>query len=272
MELLSYAFIRNALIAGMLASIACGIIGTLVVNKRIVAICGGIAHASFGGIGLGYLMHVNPSISGLMFGIMSGLGIGWLSKKTKKSEDTSIAILWSVGMSLGIIFVSLSSGYVPDLFTYLFGNILSVTTVDIIAILILDCIIILWIWLVYKETMAICFDEQFSQIRGVPVNLLYLTMLVMVALTVGILMKVVGIILVIALLSLPAATAAKYTRTLKGMMILSIFLSMFFIISGLMISYFGDLPSGATIILFASAIFLLDHLRSILFRNKTVQK
>lgn len=256
MEIFKYQFIQNAFLAGLLASFACGIIGSIVVSKRIVSICGGIAHASFCGVGLGYLMKINPSLGAAIFGVLASLGIGTISKKTKKSEDTSIAVFWAAGMSLGIIFISLSKGYAPDLFTYLFGNILAVSGWDILLIFILDCIIGLVMVFFYKEILALCFDEEFMQVRGMPVFPLYLFMLVLVALTVVILMKVVGIILVIALLTLPAATSSKFTHTLKGMMALSVILSIVFISSGLILSFIFDLPTGATIILVATSIFL----------------
>ena len=258
MGILKYEFVRNALLAGALASISCGIIGSLVVSKRIVSICGGIAHASFGGVGLGYLLRMNPTWGALLFGVLTSLGIGTITKKSKHPEDTSIAILWAVGMSLGIIFIGLSRGYAPDLFTYLFGNILAVSRSDLISLLILDIVIGVGIFLLYNEIVALCFDEEFVQVRGVPVFRLYLLLLVLVSLTVVVLMKVVGIILVIALLSLPAATSSKFAHTLRGMMIGAVILSMLFIGGGLIVSYVLDLPSGATIILFSVAAFLIS--------------
>jgi len=259
-EILRYEFVRNALFAGMLSSIACGIIGSIVVSKRIVSICGGIAHASFGGVGLGYLLRINPSWGALLFGVLASLGIGGISKKTKHPEDTSIAILWAVGMSLGIFFVGLSKGYAPDLFTYLFGNILAVSRGDLFSIILLDVMIGAGVFLFYKEILALCFDEEFTRVRGIGVFSLYLFMLVLVSLTVVVIMKIVGIVLVIALLSVPAAISSKFTHTLKAMMAGSIILSMSFIVGGLAISYFLDLPSGATIILISAGAFLVAEL------------
>lgn len=259
LEMFSYTFIKNAFLAGILASIACGIIGSIVVSKRIVSLCGGIAHASFGGVGLGYLLRFNPSIGALLFGIVSSLGIGSVSKKAKQTEDTAIAIFWAVGMSLGILFISLARGYAPDLFTYLFGNILAVSPFDLCSLLILDIVIAAGYLLFYKETVALCFDEEFARVRGIKTFALYLGILFIVATAVVILMKIVGIILVIALLSLPAAAAGKFTRTLKQMMWLSVLLSMLFISAGIFLSYVSDLPSGATIILFAAGMFVASE-------------
>ncbi len=256
MEILEYTFIRNGLLAGVLASVACGIIGSLVVSKRIVSLCGGIAHASFGGVGLGYLLRFDPSLGALLFGALSSCGIGFITKKTKHPEDTSVAIIWAVGMSLGILFIALSRGYAPDLFTYLFGNILAVSRADLVSIVLLDLGVLSVVALFYREIVAVCFDEEFAKLRGMKVFPLYMMMLLLVSLTIVVLIKVVGIILVIALLSLPAATTAKFTRTLKGMMVASASLSMALIILGLVVSYLLDLPSGATIILLSAVVFV----------------
>ncbi|MCD4797733.1 MAG: metal ABC transporter permease, partial [Methanosarcinales archaeon] len=211
MELLQYEFIRNAIMAGILASISCGIIGVYVVVKRIVFISGGIAHASFGGIGLGYYLGINPILGVLPFSIASALSMGWVSKRSRLPEDTAIGILWAMGMSIGIILVSLTPGYAPDLMTYLFGNILTVPFSDIVLMLVLDAIIILVVYSFYKEFLALCFDEEFATVRGVHAERLYLILLCLIALTIVVLIRVVGIILVIALLTIPAAMSRQFT-------------------------------------------------------------
>ncbi|MCD4816702.1 MAG: metal ABC transporter permease, partial [Methanosarcinales archaeon] len=221
MELLQYEFIRNAIMAGILASISCGIIGVYVVVKRIVFISGGIAHASFGGIGLGYYLGINPILGVLPFSIASALSMGWVSKRSRLPEDTAIGILWAMGMSIGIILVSLTPGYAPDLMTYLFGNILTVPFSDIVLMLVLDAIIILVVYSFYKEFLALCFDEEFATVRGVHAERLYLVLLCLIALTIVVLIRVVGIILVIALLTIPAAMSRQFTSNLKKMMMLS---------------------------------------------------
>ena len=215
MELLQYEFIRNAIMAGILASISCGIIGVYVVVKRIVFISGGIAHASFGGIGLGYYLGINPILGVLPFSIASALSMGWVSKRSRLPEDTAIGILWAMGMSIGIILVSLTPGYAPDLMTYLFGNILTVPFSDIVLMLVLDAIIILVVYSFYKEFLALCFDEEFATVRGVHAERLYLVLLCLIALTIVVLIRVVGIILVIALLTIPAAMSRQFTSNLK---------------------------------------------------------
>jgi len=258
LEVLQYEFMQNALIAGLLAAIACGIVGVYVVVKRLVFISGGIAHASFGGIGLGYLLGINPVLGAMFFAIASALGMGLVTKRTKLSEDTAIGIMWAMGMALGVIFIGLAPGYTPDLFSYLFGSILTVPTFDLILMLILDVIIIAIVSLLYKEFLLLSFDEEFSTVAGVPTQRLYLLLLCLIALTVVVLIRVVGIILVIALLTIPAALARQFTHSLKKMMLLSILAGAVFTFSGLWLSYLLDLASGATIILVAGIVLFIS--------------
>ena len=260
MELLQYEFIRNAIMAGILASISCGIIGVYVVVKRIVFISGGIAHASFGGIGLGYYLGINPILGVLPFSIASALSMGWVSKRSRLPEDTAIGILWAMGMSIGIILVSMTPGYAPDLMTYLFGNILTVPFSDIVLMLVLDGIIILVVYAFYKEFLALCFDEEFATVRGVHAERQYLVLLCLIALTIVVLIRVVGVILVIALLTIPAAMSRQFTSNLKKMMMLSIIFGAVFSSGGIWLSYMFDVPSGATIVLVMSVVYLLYSL------------
>jgi zinc transport system permease protein len=259
--LLHYPFMQRALIAGILAAIACGIIGTYVVVKRMVFISGGISHASFGGIGLGYYLTqyiswMTPVYGALIFTLFSALGMGTFIRKTRLSEDTTIGIMWAVGMALGIIFIGLTPGYTPDLFSYLFGSILTVSISDLIMMAVLDAIIVVIVLSLYKELLAISFDQEFGTALGLPTQRLYLILLCLIALTVVLLIRVVGIILIIALLTIPAATARQHTHDLKKMMMLSIVFGIIAVLGGLWLSYELDLASGATIILLSGAIFL----------------
>jgi len=254
MGILHYEFVRNAVIASILVGIACGIVGSLVVVKRIVFISGGISHAAFGGIGIGLFLGFNPVIAAIPFSILSALLIGAL-KRARVSEDTSIGILWAVGMAIGIIFASLTPGYATDLISYLFGNILMVSKQDITMMIALDSLIILLIILFYREFLAVCFDEEFAATLGIPVNLFYSMLLCGVALSVVVLVKVVGIILVIALLTIPAAIAKQFTNDLKNMIITSTFVCIALTIAGLYLSFVLNLPSGATIVLFSALSF-----------------
>ena len=260
MDILQYEFMRNAFMAAFLVSIACGIVGTYVVVKRIVAISGGIAHTAFGGIGLGYLLKSDPILITVPWTILSALSMGLVSKETKISEDTSIGIFWAVGMALGILFIHLSEGYTPDLFSYLFGNILTVPQLELMIMGILDLIIVAFTFFLYKELKAVSFDEEFAEVSGVPTRYLYLLLLCLVALSVVVMIKVVGIILVIALLTLPAAIAKQHTKSLGRMMSFAVLLCIFLTIGGLWFSYVLDMPSGATIILLLASTFIASSL------------
>jgi len=259
-ESLQFEFFRNGLIGGVLASIACGIIGSYVVSKRIVFISGGISHACFGGIGIGYFLGFNPLIGALLFGVFSSFLMGEASLKAKEKEDTIIGVLWAVGMSLGIIFISLSKTYAPDLFSYLFGSILTITESDIKLMIFLDFFIFISVILFYKEFLAICFDEEFSRVRGLNVDFFYLFLLFLVALTTVLLLRVVGVILVIALLTIPSAIISQFFHSLKKIMLFSVLLGIFLMIAGLFLSYFLNLPSGATIVLLSSFCYLISLL------------
>jgi len=257
-DFLSYEFMRNALFAGLLASIVCGIVGTLIVVRRIVFIGGGISHASFGGVGLGYYLSIHPLLGALIFSLGSAIGIGLVSKHAKEREDTVIGIFWAAGMAIGIFFVGLTPGYAPDLMSYLFGSIIVVPTSDLWLMLLLDLFVVGVVILLYKEFQAISFDEEYATIAGLPVRFLYLLLLCMIAVTVVVLIRIVGVILAIALLTIPAAISGKFTFDLKRMMVLSIFLSALFIVIGLWLSFeFPGLRSGATIILVSALAYAI---------------
>ncbi len=257
-EALQYEFMRNALFAAILASIACGIVGTLVVIKKIVFISGGITHAAFGGIGLGYLLGINPVLTALPFSLLSAVGIGMIRKRTRISEDSAIGILWAVGMALGILFIGLTPGYAPDLFSYLFGSILTVPLSDILIMIVLDVIIIVTVFLLYKELQALLFDEEFSAIAGVRTNILYIVLLCLVALSIVVLIRVIGIILVIALLTIPTTIVRQFTNRLHTLMVFSIVSAVVFTVAGLWLSYVLNLPSGAVIVLVFAVAFLVS--------------
>jgi zinc transport system permease protein len=256
LEALQYEFMRNAQFAGLLAAVACGIVGVYVVVNRFVFISGGIAHASFGGIGLGYLAGISPVLGALFFTLASALGMGLVTRRTKMPEDTAIGILWAMGMAMGIIFIGLTPGYAPDLFSYLFGNILTVPRSGLILMLALDAIIVTIVIALYKDFLALSFDEEFGTTVGVPVERLYLLLLCMIALTVVVLIRVVGVILVIALLTIPAALAKQFTHDLRIMMILAVLFGALFTFGGLWLSYEFDLASGATIVLLSGSVLL----------------
>jgi zinc transport system permease protein len=257
-EALRFGFMRNALAAGLLVSVACGIVGTFIVVKRIVFISGGIAHAAYGGIGLGYFMGINPVLGAILFSLAAALGMGAVKRKTRERADTLIGVMWAIGMALGIVFVDLTKGYKADLMSYLFGSILAVPSSDLWIMLILDVVIFSLVALFYKELLAVSFDEVFATVENVPVTVVYMVLMGMVALTVVMLMRVVGLILVIAMLTIPAAISGQFVRDMRKMMLLATGLGVVFTTVGLMLSYFLNLTSGATIILFSGAAYLVS--------------
>jgi zinc transport system permease protein len=256
LEILGYEFFRNALLAGLLASIACGIIGSYVVVKRMVALSGGISHAAFGGIGLGYFLGFDPILGAVGFALAVSTGIGILREKAVQNLDTLIGAVWAAGMALGILFISLTPGYAPDLFSYLFGNILLVPQGDLLLMAVLALVIIGAVIIVYSPLLAVTFDEEYARVMNLPVTALMLLLLGLTALTVVMLIRVVGIILVIALLTLPAAIAREYAGEMRRMMVIAVAGGMIFTFSGIWLSYLFDIPSGATIILVSVVAYL----------------
>jgi zinc transport system permease protein len=263
-SLFNHAFLQNALLGGVLASVACGVMGTYVVVKRIGYLAGGIAHSVLGGMGIAYFAGESPIGGALVASIVAALIIGGVHLKWRQQEDTIISAIWAVGMALGVVFISRTPGYNIDLMSYLFGNILMISRGQLGLILIMDIVVIATVMLLYRQLLAVAFDEEYARLRGLPVTGLYLLLLCLVALTVVMLIQVVGLILVIALLTLPAAIARQYTVSLGRMMVLAALLGAAFTSGGLAISYGPDLPPGATIILLAGAAYLLS---SVIYRT-----
>ena len=253
----SYDFMRNALYASLLVGVACGLIGTLVVLNRIVFLGGGIAHAAYGGIGLAYYFGQDPMLGAILFSILSALGMGLVHLRTKARSDTLIGVMWSIGMAIGIIFVSLTPGFKADLMSYLFGSLLAVSGADLRLMAVVVLLVIAFVVHLYRSLQAISFDETFSTVRNLPVAVLYLVMLVMIGLTVVVAMRVVGLIMVIAMLTIPPATANLFLKDMKGMMLLSIGLGWLFSTIGLIVSFALNLQAGSVIILVASLSYLL---------------
>ena len=278
LEALQFSFMRHALAAGVLVSIACGIVGTFVVIKRIVFISGGIAHAAYGGIGLGYYVKYSllpllfagsaaagdqrpgswPLLGAIMFSLLAAVIMGLIQRRTRQRADTVIGALWAIGMAVGIVFIDLSEGYKVDLMSYLFGSILAVERSELLVILGLDVVIAALVVLFYKELLAISFDETFATVENVPVDAIYIVLLCLIALTVVMMMRVVGLIMVIAMLTMPAAIAGRFVKDMKQMMVSSIVLGMLFTVVGLWLSYAWNLTSGASIILVSGVAYLLS--------------
>lgn len=258
--LFEYQFIQNAFIASILASVVCGIIGVIVIEKKLVMMSGGIAHTSYGGVGLGYLMGFEPIIGAFMFSVLAAIGVGYIKRKGSTSTDVIIGIFWSLGMALGILFIALMPGYPPDLSSYLFGSILSVTKFDLSLIAILTCIVTLVIVVFYNYWKSYLFDEEFASIIGVKTAFLEYLLLILIAMTVVVLIRVVGIILVLTLITAPAATAGMLTSNLEKRMIYSILLGGFYCIAGLWISYTLDIASGAAIVILSALCYFLFYM------------
>ena len=261
---LQYTFLQYALLAGLLSGVACGVVGTYVVTRRISYIAGGIAHCVLAGMGAArYCATVYgwTWLSPLHGATVAALGaaaiIGVVSLRAKQREDTVIGALWAVGMAVGVLFIARTPGYNEDLMGYLFGNILMVSGRDLLLICALDAVVVAAGVVWYDQFLAVCFDEEFARLRGVPVEWFYLLLLGLTALTVVLLISVVGVVLVIALLTLPAAIAGHFARTLRGMMLLATLLCALFTVSGLALSYAPNLPAGATIIVIAGAAYLV---------------
>ena len=259
-ELFTYHFFTNAIMIAILTSISCGIIGTYIVSKRLVFISGGITHTSFGGIGLGYFLGMNPLIGAAVFSVLSALGIEYMSKKTEVREDSAIAIMWSFGMAVGIIFIFLTPGYAPNLMTYLFGSILTVTSLDLAISTGVTILVIVFFLLFFKTILFISFDPDFAKARQINVDLMNYLLITLVALTIVINIKVAGIILIISLLTIPQAAANLFFKDFKKIIFLSILIGLTGSISGLILSYYINIPSGATIIFTLVLIFLILRL------------
>lgn len=258
-EIFQYEFMQRAFIAALLVSVACGIVGTYVVIKQIVSLSGAISHSAFGGIGLGYYIGINPILAAIPFSIVAAMGIGTIRERVKISEDTAIGILWSVGMAIGIIFINITPGYAPDLFSYLFGSILTVSNSDILIMIFLDILIVATVYIFQREFLSISLDEEYSKVLGMPSEVIYILLLSLVALSVVVMIKVVGVILVIALLAIPAAISKQYTSNLRRLMILSTITSMIFTSLGLYLSFIFNLASGATIIMVLALAFIISN-------------
>lgn len=269
-----YAFLRHALLAGALASVASGVVGTFVVTRRITVIAGSLAHTVLGGMGAAYWLRatygwewLHPLHGAVVSALLAAVIIGLVKSRGLEREDTAISALWAIGMAAGILFLFHTPGYKADLMTYLFGNLVMIDPQSLKLLVILDVVILGLTLLFYYPLLAVSFDEEYARLRGLPVARLYTLLLCLTALTVVTLIYVVGIVMVIALLTLPVSVAGKFSRRLWQMMILSAVLSGVFTTAGLGISYGSDLPTGATTILLAGAVYLAVHLGAGVWRR-----
>jgi ABC-type Mn2+/Zn2+ transport system permease subunit len=261
-EILEYAFMQRALVAGAVIGALCAIVGVYVVLKGLSFIGAGIAHASFGGVALGFLVGVNPVLSAIGFCLATAWGIGLVARKGLVKEDTAIGIFFASTMALGILFIGLMHGYSVDLFGYLFGSILAVTREDLWITLGLGAGIVVAVGLFFKELLFVSFDPEMAEVTGVPAGKIYFLLISLIALTVVVSIKVVGIVLVSALIVTPAAAAYQLTEDFRRMMALAVLIGVTSTIGGLLLSYVLDTASGATIVLLATLIFFASALAS----------
>ncbi|HPF92768.1 MAG TPA: metal ABC transporter permease [Tenuifilaceae bacterium] len=268
-----YQFISNAFWAALLISVAAGLIGSYIVARRLVFLSGGITHASFGGIGIAYYLGLNPIAGAAVFAVLSAFGVEALSQKMAVREDSAIGMLWSVGMALGIFFVYLTPGYSPNLMSFLFGSILTVTSQDIFLLLGLNAIMIAFFLLFYRSILYLAFDEGFAKTQGIPVQTFSYILKGFIALTIVLSIRMVGIILLISLLTIPPTLANIFTKKFNYIVVISILVGFVGALVGLVLSFGMNVPSGATIIISLVGMFGLAKLISFIFvrlkRNKS---
>lgn len=248
MDILNYTFFQNALWAILLISIISAIIGTYIVARRMLFITGGITHASFGGLGIGYFLGINPTLSALFFAILSALGVDWLSRGKTVREDSAIAVIWTLGMAVGIIFIFMTPGYTPGLTEFLFGNILTITHTDILVFATFAALLIVYTALQYRRIVYTAFDTDFAATRRVNTRLVNTIMTIFVATAVVLSIRLVGIMLLISILSLPQMMAELFCHKFRSIIWLSGIINLLAGIGGLMLSYWLDVPAGATIV------------------------
>lgn len=266
MEMLEYEFFRNALIAVVILSVASAMIGTYIVTRRLVAISGGITHACFGGLGLGYYLGISPILTAGMFAIGSSVGVEWLSRRYRVREDSAIAVIWAIGMAVGVIFVFLTPGYVPELNSFLFGNILTITRADLVAFGIYTVVLIVFFAFNFRQIVACAFDSDYAMVAGLKVRWINYAMTVLVAVCIVLAIRLVGIMLLMSLFSLPQLTAEIFSHRFKGMMVRSVIISLICCVGGLMVSTLTDVPCSAIIVAIMACAFFAARILSPLFR------
>ena len=272
LELLEYTFFQRALLGSLLASIACGVIGTYIVTRRLVFISGGLTHASFGGIGIGLYAGISPILTASLFSVLSALGVEWLSKRQDMREDSAIAVFWTFGMAVGVIFSFLAPGFTPDLSAYLFGNILTITQSDLWFIGGVTTALVLFFTLSLRSIVAIAFDREFALSQRLPVRRIEYLLMMLIALTVVACLRMVGIVLVISLLTLPQMTANLFSHSFKHIIWLSILIGQISCLGGLLLSYHLNIPSGASIIFISILIFTLCKIAKSLATRQTSEE
>lgn len=257
MEIFQYTFFQNALLGVVIVSIISALIGTYIITRRLMFITGGVTHACFGGLGLGYYLGVSPVFMAGVFAVASSLGVEWLTTKHRVREDSAISVMWALGMAIGTLFIFLTPGYVPELNSFLFGNILTITRGDLVAFAVFMVIFLAFFVSCYKVIVSCAFDRDFARTKGLPVTLVNTIMTVAIAVCVVLTARLIGIMLLMSLLSMPQMIAEVFTCRLKPMMILSVILSIICSVAGLFFSYVMGVPASATIVLALVVLYVL---------------
>ena len=260
MDILNYTFFQHALLGVMFVSLASAIIGTYVVSRRMVFITGGITHACFGGLGLGFYLGANPIAIAGAFAVASAVGVEWLANRYKVREDSAIGVVWALGMALGTIFIFLSPGYVPELTSFLFGNVLTITTTDIVMFAIFLAILLLFFTAFYHPIVSCAFDRDFATTRALPANAINMAMTVMIAVCIVLTIRLIGIMLLMSLLTMPQMIAELFTIRLRPMMAISAAVSLTCSVLGLFCSYWIAVPASATIVLLLISAYILARI------------
>jgi zinc transport system permease protein len=259
-EVLQYQFIQNAVYASLLISILCGLVGTYVVSRRIVFIAGGVTHASFGGIGIGYFLGIHPLVGAAVFSTIAANIMHYFTGSGKLREDSAIGILWSFGMALGIIFIFITPGTPPNLMSYLFGNLLTVSSRELLMMLILAIVVVLFFVVFYRLMIAIAFDESYAKSLRLPVHFINYSLMTLIALVIVITIKAAGIILVMSYLTIPQSTSNLFFNDFRKIALGSIVISLLGSVVGLVISYLLNVPTGASVITVFVMLFLVARL------------
>lgn len=260
MEILSYSFFQNALLGVLFVSIAAGIIGTYVVSRRMVFITGGITHACFGGLGLGFFLGINPIAMAAVFAIAAATGVEWMSTRQNVRQDSAIGVIWALGMALGTLFIFLSPGYVPELTSFLFGNVLTITSTDIILFAAYLVVLLAFFAVFYPQILLCAFDPDFAATRRLKVSVINLAMTIMIAICIVLTIRLIGIMLLLSLLTMPQMIAEMFTNRFHHMMIISSLVSIACSVLGIFCSYWIAVPASATIVLTLVAAYAVARI------------
>lgn len=270
-DIFEYAFFRNAMAGVLIISVASAVIGTYIVTRRLVAISGGVTHACFGGLGLGYFLGISPVLTAAVFAVGASAGVEWMSARHRVREDSAIAVVWALGMAIGIFFVFLTPGYVPELNTFLFGNVLTISTGDLWLFGIYTLVLLLFVALYYREIVACAFDRDFATVMHMPVKFVTYSMTVLVAVCIVLTIKLVGVMLLMSMFALPQMIAEVFSHRFKVIMLLSVVISALCCSVGLMVSSVVDVPCSAIIVMIMVGVYVCAQVCAAVVKPRAVQ-